>query len=88
MSNYSVVSQLLLFYYISELFKPPEEIFVTSFAADCTILTSGNGIDDMCLKADAYINDLSRFSRYEELDNLPCRIYSNHIHKLDDWSSD
>ncbi len=56
-----VLSPLLFNFFASKLPQPPEGTSVTSYADDCTILTSGNGIDGMCSKVNSYLSDLSRF---------------------------
>ena len=53
--------------------QPPAGISVTSYADDCTILTSGNGIDGMCSKVNSYLSDLSRFFSARSLTLSPTK---------------
>ncbi len=69
-----VLFPLLFNFYISKLPQPPEGISVTSYADDCTILTSGNGIDGMCSKVNGHLSDVSRFFSARSLTLSPTNV--------------
>ncbi|XP_037827577.1 uncharacterized protein LOC119615640 [Lucilia sericata] len=68
-----VLSPILFNFYMSKLPTPPDGVQIISYTDDCSILATGNSIDDLCSLINSYLCDLSSFFHLRNLKISPTK---------------
>ncbi|KAI5727897.1 hypothetical protein M8J77_008348 [Diaphorina citri] len=66
-----VLSPALFNLYMSKVPTPPEDVNLISYADDCSILTSGNNIPELCNKVNDYLSTLNSWLTERKLQLSP-----------------
>ncbi|XP_037811763.1 uncharacterized protein LOC119603706 [Lucilia sericata] len=68
-----VLSPLLFNFYLSKLPAPPQGVEVISYADDCTIMTTGHNIDELCVLVNGYLHEIHQFFTARNLQLSPAK---------------